>query len=60
MGMVGYIILAFAIGIMLGGLLAVVGVSFMPSDPIRPVCGVLLVGLAGTCAAMTMLDAAKD
>ena len=60
MEMVRYIFLAFAIGITLGGLLAVVGVSFMPSHPIRPVCGVLLVGLAATCAAMTMLEAAKD
>lgn len=47
-------------GIMLGGLLAVLGVSFMPSDPIGPVCALLLIGVAITCAAMTMLDDAKD
>lgn len=58
--MVRYITLAVAMGIMLGGLLAVLGVSLMPSDPIRPVCGVLLIGVAITCAAMTMLDDAKN
>lgn len=54
--MIRYVTLACAVGIMLGGLLAVLGVSLLPSDPIRPACGVLLIGVAITCAAMTALD----
>lgn len=54
------ITLAVAMGVMLGGVLAVLGVSLMPSDPIRPVCGVLLLGIAFTCAVMTTLHGSED
>ena len=54
------IALAVAMGVVLGGFLAVLGVSLMPSDPIRPVCGVLLLGIALTCVVMTTLNGSED
>ena len=48
--------LAISGGFVLGGLAATASVVAMPNEPITGVCGVLLAGIVGMCAAIMQLN----